>query len=693
MRYSNEISGSKKIRIWDIRISDFRGTLEMSDDANAMKLCLVFLISFLVLCAYLIQMASARDDLSSVDLWINKTANKSVFNLYDDIIFTINYGNRGKTKAENVIITDIMPPLEISYMSSTPNSIIDNNFTWVIGTVEPGENGSIVLMVEPPKTLNMDFKEDSSVSGNGYVRVRKKISTIEQNNTITNEATISASSNGIYSLSSSSVTIKLANKPNAGFMSHEHGSGYYQEVSRSSLNNTIHDMKLKKELSSQHKTVDLSLPRNRTVKLGSLWSDSNSVWTDDLNLANSVTDESRYMDSINESISYSVYGNNIISSAAGNFSGGIYHIEFRNRELESKNDAAYISESYHGSFETTHQLDAYRSSPTYKRESSGFGFISSQIVLGCDRRTGEYGSGDYASSVSIQADSTEKNMTGKYSPVDVQVADAAIRYKAMWHESMYTRDAEKGSEILNEISSADFIQKDALMSTTYLSMTARFNGTNYLKARSFADIKNSSREAFRVEQTLTGSYQMETTVGLAQSLRYSYPHLNLTKRILKEDGNIFTYRIWVNNDGNATLMPVVVVDLMPVGGSFISSTLKPSSLKDRVVSWTLQAVPSGETQVIDIKLSIDSVSPAVINWVQGVGKYQNRTVVSDATASIYDTMSAEETTSENVTTEPVGSTGDWMPPSCFSLNSSMTTCECDFDEYYNNLTDDCSDAA
>jgi hypothetical protein len=140
-------------------------------------------------------------------------------------------------------------------------------------------------------------------------------------------------------------------------------------------------------------------------------------------------------------------------------------------------------------------------------------------------------------------------------------------------------------------------------------------------------------------------------------------------------------------------MPVVVVDLMPVGGSFISSTLKPSSLKDRVVSWTLQAVPSGETQVIDIKLSIDSVSPAVINWVQGVGKYQNRTVVSDATASIYDTMSAEETTSENVTTEPVGSTGDWMPPSCFSLNSSMTTCECDFDEYYNNLTDDCSDAA
>jgi len=665
----------------------------MGDDARAIKLCFVFLILFLVLCAYPIQMASARDELSGVDLWINKTANKSVFDQYDSIIFTINYGNKGQTTAKNVIITDIMPPLEIIHMSSTPDSIIGGNLTWLVGTVDPGENGSIVLMVEPPKTPNMDFREDSSVSGNGFVMVRKKISTIEENNTITNEATISVSSNGISRLSSSSVTVKLVIKPNAGFVSQEHGSGYYQEVSRSSLNNTIHDIKLKKELSSQHNAVDLSLPRNRTVKLNSLWSDSNSVWTDDLNVENSVIDESRYMDSIEESLSYSVYGNNIMSSATGNYSGGIYHIGYRNKESESKDDAAYISESYHGSFETTHQLDAFKSSPTYKRESTGLGFVSSQIALGSDRRTGEYGSGYYASSMSIQADSTEKNMTAKYSPVDGQAADAAIKYRTMWHESMYTRDAEKGSEILNEISSADYIQKDALMSTTYLSMTGKFNGTNYLKARSVADPGNSTREAFRLEQTLTGSYQMETTVGLAQSIKYSYPHLNLTKRVLKEDGNIFTYRIWVNNDGNVTLMPVVVVDLMPVGGSFVSSTLKPSSLKGRVISWTLQALPSGETQIIDIKLSIDSVSSAVVNWAQGVGKYLNRTVVSDASASIYDTISAEETTSENVTVEPAGSTGDWVPPSCFALNSSMTTCECDFDEYYNNLTDDCPDTA
>ena len=308
----------------------------MDDDAKATKLCFAFLIFFLVLSIYFIQIVSARDDLSSVDLWINKTANKSSYNQYDDIIFTINYGNKGRTKAENVVVTDIMPPLEITYVSRSSNSIIDNNLTWMIGTLDPGENGSIVLMVEPPKTPNMDFREDSSVSGNGYVSVRKKISTIEENDTITNEATISASSNGVSSLSSSSVTVKLVIKPNAGFASQEHGSGYYQEKSRSILNNTIHDMKLKKELSSQHKAAELSLPRNRTVKLSSLWSDSNSVWTDDPDLTHSVKDEYRYMDSINESVSYSVYGNNIMSSATGNFSGGIYHIEYRNKNLKAK---------------------------------------------------------------------------------------------------------------------------------------------------------------------------------------------------------------------------------------------------------------------------------------------------------------------------------------------------------------------
>ncbi|MCX6674627.1 MAG: hypothetical protein NTY37_12710 [Methanothrix sp.] len=648
----------------------------------------ILIVLFFFLITATCTSVSAQD--SALNLWINKTADKSAYAQEENVTYTIKYGNNDINNSTKVTIVDILPDVEILSISPPADYVAGNNLTWDIGTLVHDQYGSITLVVRLPNIPNLNFNEDSSVSGDGFVNVRKSVSTLEENSTLSNTVIISGIYKDRLSKTSSSLTVKIGVRPEANIKNFEHGSGYYKESQSSNLNNTITSINLKKELSAKHEPVALSLPRNKILKLSSAWSDRTSASTDENGTINSVVDENRYMDTINKDTSYNIRNSEIIYSAQGNFSGGIAQIGYIKRAAGSKKNSAYISETYHGSFRTEQSLDSYGTSPTYKKESSGIGFVSSEKLVGCNQRSYEQGSGSYKSFESIQGGTIQKNITLVHMPNDQLAGASNIRYASNWGEAMYTRDAEKGSEILNRISSADHVQKDALMSSSFLSMTGDFNGTNYLKARALADVKNSTNESFRLEQVLTGSFRLDTTIGLAQSLKYTYPHINITKRVLNQDENIFTYRIWVNNDGKKTLGPVAVVDLMPMEATFISSTLKPI-VQGRIVSWTLQVLPPGETTIIDLKVSLANISPAVINRVQAVARYQNRTIISEAASSPYDTLGTEEITNESIELEEATTYGEWRPPSCYYLNSSMTGCEKEIDDYYNNLTDNCGD--
>ena len=646
---------------------------------------LAILVLFLFLSAADLSSASAGENVLDGNLWIEKTADKSNYYNEENITYTIRYGNRPEASTiENVVVIDILPDVEILSVDPPADSLNGNNLTWYIGTLSSGQSGSITLLVKNPH-IELEFKDDSTISGEGFVNINKKISTITEKESFSNTATISYEGN--LGKKSSSVTVWLIYKGNVKSM--EHGSGYYKEIQRSSLNNTRANVKLDKDLSAQHKAIKVSLPGEKAMELNSLWSDRTYAWTDDAATSNSMVDENSYMESINKNTSYNLIRNGIFYSSIGNFSGGIAHIGYNKKDSGGKKDAAYISETYHGSFQTKQSLDSYGASPTYKKTSSGIGFVSSEKVASCNMRSYEQGSGSYDSAESIQADTIQKNTILVHAPTNQLAGASKINYTTMWGETMYTRDPEKGYEILNRISSADLVQMDALMSSTYLSVTGRFNGTNYLKARALTDVKNSTDEAFKLEQVLVGDYNIDTTIGFGQ-IEYSYPHINLTKKVLEQNENIFTYRITIKNDGNKALKPVAIVDLMPEGATLISSTLTPS-VQGRIVSWTLQALPPGETQIIDIKVAQASISPSVINRVQAAGRYQNRTIASEATSSPYDIIGGQNLTLELIELDEASSTGDWRPPSCFSLNGSIIGCEYYIQEYYNNLTDQCGE--
>jgi uncharacterized repeat protein (TIGR01451 family) len=626
--------------------------------------------------------ALAQGDQAPSALWISKTADQSSYLQEDNITYTINYGNKGENSIDNVRIVDVLPKVEILYVSLA-YSQDGNNLTWNIGTLNPHESGSITLVVKLPDRSYINFNEYSSVSGDGYVNIRKSISTIRENNSLNNTAIIY----GDYTGSDLSlVTVKLVIKPVAKIKSTEHGSGHYNEEQSASLNTSIPTIKMKKDMSADYRPVLLSISGDKTLKMGSLWTDRTSALTEENGTVNSVTDEYYYMTNMKKETSFDLNRNEIAYSAIGNFSGGIANIEYFKKESGNKRNAAYISETYHGSFKVQQRLDSYGTIPTYVKSAQGFGFVSSDKVAGCGLRSYERGSGSYESAESIQADTILKNSTLIYVPNEQFAGSWNISYMNKWSEGMYARNPKIGSEILNQISYADYVQKDAIMSPSYLSFTGWFDGTDYLKAKKLNKTRGS--EPIRLEQMLIGDYNFDTAISFGQALKYAYPHINLTKRVLSRDGNTFVYRIWVNNDGNKTIGPVAVVDLLPEGASFISSTLKPS-VQGRIVSWTLQVLPVGETQIIDLKAWLADISPNVINRVQAAARYENRTIISIAASSPYDTIEeGNETTNESIELEEATSTGEWRPPACFILNSTMISCEKEIDAYYDNLSEE-----
>jgi uncharacterized repeat protein (TIGR01451 family) len=396
------------------------------------------------------------------------------------------------------------------------------------------------------------------------------------------------------------------------------------------------------------------------------------------------------MDLIDKESSFSTLNEETIYSSLGNFSGGIAQIGYIKYEPNSKKTAAYISETYHGSFRIDQHLDSYSKSPTYNKYATGSGFVSSDKRVACNQRSYEYGSGSYESAEALQADVFHKNSSLVYQPNVQSAGTLKIGYTDKWNEGMYTVDPGEGSMISNKISSADSIQKEALMGSSFLSMTGRFNGTNLLEVKKFngtlSEVKKGqgSSEAIEVEQLFIGSYAMDTTIAISKSLKYVSPHINITKIVLSLDSNTIIYRINVTNDGNKTFAPVVIVDLLPEGATFISSTLKPD-VKGRVVSWSLLALPVGEVQTIDLKAKLDDVSPEVINRVKVFAVYQNRTLTAGAESSPYKTIESQEEKNESIETY---TTGEWKPPSCMGLNLNITDCEKEIDEYYDNL-DEC----
>jgi uncharacterized repeat protein (TIGR01451 family) len=617
-------------------------------------------------------------------LFIVKKAEKRSYSSGELINYTITYGNSQNQPATNVKIFDKLPDVEFLYAEPSPSSEDGNLLKWDIGELPARTNRSISLTVRLKKRPEMNFQERGSISGVGYVYTRSRLSTDTQPHFLTNYVNITGSyvigpdNDEVQDIASSSDSVAISDSIGTEVGMDEHGSGYYHNEQKISLNNSKRSIILDKQIDAKHAVVSLSLLRGRNLSI-------NSPWHERTYAKNRVRDESLskthlYADSINESIHLQVDENQTVYQSTDETNKSLTRLSYKSNVFE-------ISEEYQGSFKTTASLSSYGSDRIYDKYSAGVGFVSSDKRVGGKQRSYEYGSGSYNSSEVIGRGIVYKMMDVAQFSTD--------HYTGKWNEGMSTKDSKFNSSISERISQADHIEKEAIMGPSSLSMTSNLTGMASTKFKIQNGPKRS--EELLMEQFFSGTFRLNYVFGIQLGPKYLYPHLNLTKTALKQDADTVLFQINVTNDGNKTLGPVDVMDMLPAGMIFVNSSLI-SSVVGQNVSWTLLSLPIGQMQTIDLRARLRDTSYPYQNDVIAVGKFGNEIVTAKASVIVVldwlpCCLQYHRPAKKLIQDKESLSffSGTWKVPGCMGLNGTVSDCEQYIDEYYNSSESTCHD--
>jgi len=649
-------------------------------------------------------------------LWIRKTADKKAYCPGENVTYTILYGNSESIPAYGVNVTDVLPNVQLLSVSPSPTSINGRSLIWKIGDLEPDNQtqfkkpNSIQIVVHIPERPEMKFDEQSSVRGEGYVYVNKKLSTVEENTALVNIAYINGTYLGLADgeNKSSASTVTILGAAGTELSTYEHGSGYYKEDVQTSLRSKNHSISLNKDITAQHNYTDFSLPGGRSISYKSLWYDRTGAKNHVLN--DVVSENYLYMDSLDKESSFHVDENQTVYHSESDFSGGIAVINYKKQVPNSTITTQEISENYHGSFRVLESVDSYGDSTKYEKSSTGSGFASSDKRVNQPpqspwkipevlQRSYEYGSGYYNSEESSQLSTVTKSTKMAYAPVNLTFGTINVSYASPWNEGLSTKDTSTGLKLSEDIRSASYINKDAWMTTSTLSFMGEFNGSMDIMA-----LMHPQRfETDRIDQTLIGKYTINTAITGYNVIGYFYPHVNICKEAIRVDENTMLFLINVTNDGNGLLRSLNVTDRLPDGMIFINSSLRPD-INGQFVNWTIPTLDIGKTLTIKLMTNIENDRYPYRNAVEVTAQYNGHILTaSNSTYSTpyyppYGFIPAPQKVANlskvynNSTVH--GHWGDWNPPACYNMTSKAPNCFKEIDEYYNDLdkmdSDGCS---
>ncbi len=624
-------------------------------------------------------------------LFIVKKAEKRSYSFGELINYTITYGNSQDQPATNVKIFDKLPDVEFLYAEPSPGSSEGKLLEWDIGELPAHETRSISLTVRLKKRPEMKFQESGSISGVGYIQTRSRLSTDTQPHFMTNNVNITGTyvtgpDTVVQDNASSYDSVTISDSIGAEVGMDEHGSGYYHNEQEISLNNSNRSIILDKQTDANQGVVSLSLRCGRNLSIDSSWHEHTYA-------KNRVREESLskmhlYADAINESIHLQVDENRTAYRSADESNESLTKLSYKSKALD-------IREEYQGCFKTTASITSYESDRIYDKHSAGVGFVSSDKRMERKQRSYEYGSGSYNSSEVAGRGIVYKMLDAMQFPTDHAYAGRNIQLAGKWNEGMSTKDLKFNSSISERISQAVRIEKEAMMGPSSFSMTCNLTGMASTKFK----IQNGAKqlEELLMEQFFAGTFRLNSVVGIQSGPKYIYPHLNLTKMALKQDADTVLFQINVTNDGNKTLGPVEVVDMLPAGMIFVNSSLIPSVVGQNV-SWTLLSLPIGQMQTIDLRARLRDTSYPYQNRVIAVGKYGDETVMAKASVIvILDWLSCYPQYQQPVKKQIHDNkslsffSGTWKVPGCMGLNGTIFDCEQYIDEYYNSSKSACHD--
>jgi uncharacterized repeat protein (TIGR01451 family) len=399
----------------------------------------------------------------------------------------------------------------------------------------------------------------------------------------------------------------------------QHGSGYYAEMRL--INYSEKGISFDRYLSALAKPSDSNLG-------------CSSSWANRISARNNLRDESvseshLYTDAMEKEDFLVLDRNQTVFSTLGDYSGGIARLRYAKRPTAGSGSSIDISEDYHGNFKSDVHLDSYGRGVSYARQASGTGFVSADMRQSSEhvkQRSYEHGSGSYRLGEFLTFGSTiYKDVLMNYTATHRSAGSFGVSYASKWSEGMSSADREYGSQIGADIRQGEYILKEALMDSSSLAMTSEFSGMGSVKV-----VAGKERtERWQLDETFLGSYKLDVTLGISRMPNYLCPHLNVTKKIVRSEGDRVHFRINITNDGNKTISSLEIIDHLPLGLAFISSSLRPE-IDGQNVRWMLLSLPIGETRTIDLQARWDPAHPAFITAVEVVGYFGNQAITAEA---------------------------------------------------------------
>jgi len=624
-------------------------------------------------------------------LWIVKEANTTAAARGENITYTIKYGNSDTDfTAENVSITDTLPEVDFLGATPQPNFINGKDLTWMIGNLTPRANGTIVLEVHIPEKAQMIFDETSSVEGDGFVRMRKSLSTEEEERSLTNRVEI----RGYYEsmpnpVSSSSAVVTILGAAGTRITTSEHGSGHYEEDESSRLVSKNKSVSLKKDIFASYGRTTFQLPGKRSIDYQSLWSDRTSAAN--YIRGEVVTENFMYADSLQKNSSFDADMNQTVYRSDANYGSGIARISYRKNIQDSPQSTKEIDENYHGSFRVFQSVDSYGENVKYDRSITGKGRVSS------DKRTEyqrsfEHGSGYYSAEESMDSTSIMKDVKMLYSPQKETLGSMNISGGGLWQEGMQTKDPDIGLVISEEIKSASYIEKEAEMDLSSLKFMGSFNGS---MDTAILQGKGPDSEKVRLEQGFVGEFNIDTAISLHPEPLHRYVHVNIEKKAIMQDDNIVLFLINVTNDGSRPLKKLDVSDRLPLGLSFIDSSQR-AEVDGQFINWTISSLDIGRTMTIKLRARVENGRQIYDNYVRvSTGYNETRTEAENHTLfeAYYQPLSCcpELPPEWNYWSSGLNGTptnaewGSWKPSPCFNLSTEVIDCFVEREKYYDEL--------
>jgi len=580
-------------------------------------------------------------------LYVRKKADKEMYFRGETVNYTITYGNELAIDADHAVITDILPDVE--FLAADPAPTFNNGsvLIWDIGLLPSKSGGSINLYAKINKLQSdINFYSSQSVSGQGFVQFRNKISTAREPKSMTNYVSITALYLDLLDSDSSSATIGLLDALGTEVKIQGHGSGSYSREDDISLLTNNSSIQIKTRLIERFRPSLLVLPRGREISYSSKWSES-------------VTSNNRITDAtINEHYMYASYldrnsslnldknGSTLVSETSFEGKG---HIGMQkgpgiNNLLSAERIKLPVYESeenYLGRFQLDTKFDEYGKSATSTRAVNGTGFVAVDKRITKSQRSYESGTGAYQANDEIQTHTNymAKDLNLYFTPTSYRYApDFEANLSMKWEEGMWsqsgklpakgTKSSEPASFLSEEYSQADYLKKETVAKgLNQMTTEAEFSGTARFQA-AYENVINESGNEAKFFDEYVGTYKLARSVEIGGVARFDEPHLSISKtgHMDPAAGTFINYVITVVNDGNRALGPIYILDLFPTGTQFIYSSLRPTEVNANSCQWTLLNLGIGASTKIELKLNAMEDTDNLVNRVQVTGGYNNRWV-------------------------------------------------------------------